>query len=66
MNGSRHVTDTNIALYLLRGDKTVVDLLYDKGLHLSVITHRWSCSIFPACAPAICPAYRPVRQGWIG
>jgi predicted nucleic acid-binding protein len=38
MNGNSVVLDTNIALYLLSGDKVLSELLFRKKLYLSFIT----------------------------
>lgn len=38
MNGVRVVGDTNVILYLLRGDKDVSEILQSKDLYLSFIT----------------------------
>jgi predicted nucleic acid-binding protein len=38
MNGNNLLLDTNIILYLLAGDKTLVSLLDNKKIYLSVIT----------------------------
>ncbi|HHP7241400.1 MAG TPA: PIN domain-containing protein [Cyclobacteriaceae bacterium] len=38
MNGNSVLVDTNIALYLLSGDKGLSDLLYNKKLYVSFIT----------------------------
>ena len=38
MNGNNLLLDTNIILYLLNGDVTLVQLLEDKQLYLSFIT----------------------------
>lgn len=38
MNGNRFLLDTNIILYLLQGDTTLAELLYEKQLYISVIT----------------------------
>ena len=38
MNGSNILVDTNIILYLLGGDKTIIPLLQNKKLFISFIT----------------------------
>lgn len=38
MNGNNILVDTNIILYLLGGDKTIIPLLQDKKLFISFIT----------------------------
>ena len=38
MNGNRLVCDTNVALYLLKGEEEAAKILHDKELYLSVIT----------------------------
>jgi len=38
MNGNSLLLDTNIVLYLLAGDQTLVSLLHDKQLYLSFVT----------------------------
>ncbi|MBU0558708.1 MAG: type II toxin-antitoxin system VapC family toxin [Bacteroidetes bacterium] len=38
MNGNSILVDTNIVLYLLGGDKTIIPLLQDKQLFVSFIT----------------------------
>jgi predicted nucleic acid-binding protein len=38
MNGSSLLLDTNIALYLLSGDRTIADLLHNKTIFISFIT----------------------------
>jgi hypothetical protein len=38
MNGSRLVCDTNVALYLLKGEKEAAKILDDKEIYLSVIS----------------------------
>jgi hypothetical protein len=38
MNGNNILLDTNIVLYLLGGEETLVPLLEDKNLFLSFIT----------------------------
>ncbi len=38
MSGNSFLLDTNIVLYLLRGDDTLAELLYEKRLYVSVIT----------------------------
>lgn len=38
MNGAKLFLDTNIILYLLNGDETIADFLYQKQLYISVIT----------------------------
>jgi len=38
MNGNNLVLDTNIILYFLAGDKTLIPFFEDHSLHISVIT----------------------------
>ena len=38
MNGNSILLDTNIILYLMKGDKTLIPLLEDKNLYVSFIT----------------------------
>jgi len=38
MNGNKLLLDTNIILYLLRGDTTLVDILEGKQVYISFIT----------------------------
>ena len=38
MNGSNILLDTNIVLYLLNGEETLIPLLEDRNLYLSFIT----------------------------
>jgi len=38
MNGNNILVDTNIVLYLLNGEDTLIPLLEDKNLYLSFIT----------------------------
>jgi predicted nucleic acid-binding protein len=38
MDGSRWLLDTNIVLYVLRGDQALVDMLHDQDLYISFIT----------------------------
>lgn len=38
MNGNSVLLDTNIVLYMLSGDKTLSELLYNKKLYISFIT----------------------------
>ena len=38
MNGNSVLIDTNIVLYILSGDKTLSDLLFNKKLYVSFIT----------------------------
>ncbi len=63
MSGARYVVDTNIALYLLRGDETVITLLNDKGLHLSVIT-RMELLSFPGMAKNDLPRIQAFLDAW--
>jgi len=39
MNGNSVLLDTNIVLYLLGGDKVLAELLNQKKLYLSFISH---------------------------
>ena len=63
MSGVRYVVDTNIALYLLRGNETVIELLSDKGLHLSVIT-RMELLSFPGMVRAELPRIHAFLDAW--
>ena len=38
MNGNRFLLDTNAVLYILNGDKTLADFLFEKELYLSIIS----------------------------
>ncbi|MFA5973337.1 MAG: hypothetical protein WC780_13385 [Lentimicrobiaceae bacterium] len=38
MNGNNILLDTNIVLYFLKGEDTLIPLLEDKNLYLSFIT----------------------------
>lgn len=38
MSGDNFILDTNTVLYLLNGDKTLSELLYQKNLYISFIT----------------------------
>lgn len=38
MNGSEILVDTNIALYFLKGDPEVIEILKDKSVYVSFIT----------------------------
>ena len=38
MSGNSFLLDTNIVLYLLSGDDTLTELLYEKQLYISIIT----------------------------
>lgn len=38
MNGNRLVLDTNAVLYVLTGDETLADFLFEKELYISIIT----------------------------
>lgn len=38
MNGSRYLIDTNIAIYLLAGDKRIADILDQNQIYLSFIS----------------------------
>ncbi|HLS29665.1 MAG TPA: type II toxin-antitoxin system VapC family toxin [Flavobacteriaceae bacterium] len=38
MSGTKLFLDTNIILYLLDGDRTLADFLYEKQLYVSIIT----------------------------
>lgn len=63
MSGVRYVVDTNIALYLLRGDATVITLLTDKTLHLSVIT-RMELLSFPGMLKNERPRLQAFLDAW--
>lgn len=63
MSGDRYVIDTNIALYLLRGDPTVIDLLTDKGIHLSIIT-RMELLSFPGMLKEDLPRIQAFLDAW--
>lgn len=38
MSGYRYLLDTNAILYILNGDKILAELLYERMLHLSIIS----------------------------
>ncbi|HRQ86456.1 MAG TPA: hypothetical protein PLV70_15225, partial [Flavobacteriales bacterium] len=38
MSGSRLLLDTNVALYLLRGDRSAADAIQGQDVHISFIT----------------------------
>jgi predicted nucleic acid-binding protein len=38
MNGAKFLLDTNAVLYLLNGDETLADFLFEKQLYISIIT----------------------------
>lgn len=38
MNGDKFIIDTNTVLYLLNGDETLADFLFEKQLYISVIS----------------------------
>jgi len=38
MSGDKFVLDTNAVLYILAGDETITDFLFEKQLYISVIT----------------------------
>ncbi len=38
MNGNKFLLDTNTVLYILNGDKTLADFLFEKHLYISIIT----------------------------
>jgi len=38
MNGNKFLLDTNAVLYILAGDETLADFLFEKELYISVIT----------------------------
>jgi hypothetical protein len=38
MNGDKFLLDTNAVLYLLNGDETLADFLFEKQLYISIIT----------------------------
>lgn len=63
MSGGRYVVDTNIALYLLGGNETVIQLLSDKGLHLSVIT-RMELLSFPGMVRSELPRIHAFLDAW--
>lgn len=63
MSGTSYVVDTNIALYLLRGDPTIVELLDGIGLHLSVIT-RMELLSFGGLTPKNRPAIEAFLDAW--
>ena len=63
MSGTRYVVDTNIALYLLRGDETVIDLLSGSGLHLSIIT-RMELLSFPGLLKPQVPSINAFLEAW--
>jgi len=57
------VVDTNIALYLLRGDETIINLLSDSGLHLSIIT-RMELLSFPGMLKAQIGPVNTFLEAW--
>ena len=63
MSGTRYVVDTNIALYLLRGDKTVIALVNEKSLHLSIIT-RMELLSFPGMVRSELPSIHAFLDAW--
>lgn len=63
MSGVRYVVDTNAALYLLRGDETMIALLTDKTLHLSVIT-RMELLSFPRMLKSDLPRIQAFLDAW--
>ena len=38
MNGNKFLLDTNTILYLLNGDETLADFLFEKQLYISIIS----------------------------
>ena len=38
MNGNRYFVDTNILIYLLSGEKTLISILNQKQIYISFIT----------------------------
>jgi predicted nucleic acid-binding protein len=38
MNGNKFLLDTNAVLYVLNGDETLTDFLFEKELYISIIT----------------------------
>lgn len=38
MSGNKFVLDTNAVLYILNGDETLIDFLFEKELYLSIIS----------------------------
>ena len=38
MSGNKFLLDTNTVLYILNGDKTLADFLFEKELYLSIIS----------------------------
>ncbi len=38
MNGDKFLLDTNAVLYILNGDETLADFLFEKELYISIIT----------------------------
>ncbi|MBS1567955.1 MAG: type II toxin-antitoxin system VapC family toxin [Bacteroidetes bacterium] len=63
MSGGRYVVDTNIAFYLLGGNETVIQLLSDKGLHLSVKT-RMELLSFPGMVRSELPRIHAFLDAW--
>ncbi len=57
------MVDTNAALYLLRGDETMIALLTDKTLHLSVIT-RMELLSFPGMLKSDLPRIQAFLDAW--
>ena len=63
MTATSYVVDTNIALYLLNGDATIIELLDGIGLHLSVIT-RMELLSFPGMNKKDKPAFDAFLDAW--
>ena len=38
MNGDKFLLDTNAVLYLLKGDETPADFIFEEQIHISIIT----------------------------
>ena len=63
MSGTRYVVDTNIAPYLLRSDETVIALLNEKSLHLSITT-RMELLSFPGMIRSELPSIHAFLNAW--
>ncbi len=63
MNGDRVVIDTNIALYLLNGDRELADMLFGKQLIMSNIT-RMELLGFPDLTKAELARIEVFMESW--